>query len=101
MQDQMVELLGMQRSSQPGYTPFQDAPEQPEEEAVVPISIPAGELQRLTSNSQSERPLVEEARASVINGITRFIWHGGSPGDAWLHMTAAQVCSHACMTHTL
>ena len=94
----MVELLGMQRVNERGYTPFEDASEHAEEEAALPISIPAQELQRLTANGSPETTssLVAEARSSVFSTVTRFVWQGGSPGDAWLHMTAAQV-SISCM----
>ena len=89
----MVELLGMQRVNERGYAPFEDASEHAEEEAALPISIPAQELQRLTANGSPETTssLVAEAKSSVFSTITRFVWQGGSPGDAWLHMTAAQV----------
>ena len=70
------------------YEPFSDA--QGNEEDVLVLPVPAEELQHLTGNQHSSHEQLE-AKASKLLIVTRFLWQGGSPGDAWLHMTAAQV----------
>ncbi len=81
----------MKPAREPGYTPFSDAPSFQDEEIALPVSIPAEELQHLTESQDTENDTQTEARCSVVGTVMRFVWQGGSPGDAWLHMTAAQV----------
>ena len=83
-----VELGVMTRAR--GYTPFADAPPFDEEDTPLPIAIPAEELQHLTQHTDLEGRQADAA-PSTFNSVLRFVWQGGSPGDAWLHMTAAQV----------
>ena len=86
-----VELAGMTRTREPGYTPFADAPPLQDEEVPLPVSIPAEELQHLTGSNDTEVNKRRDAGASAFTSLVHFVWQGGSPGDAWLHMTAAQV----------
>ena len=92
----------MTRTREPGYTPFADAPPLEDEEPPLPLSIPADELQRLNQTQHTEPSMQADAAPSALTHMLRFVWQGGSPGDAWLHMTAAQVrilsgadCLHA------
>ena len=87
----IVELLSMTNAREPGYSPFSDAPAFLDEETVLPVSIPADELQHLTERHDSAPSGQTEAHPSFFSTVMRFVWQGGSPGDAWLHMTAAQV----------
>lgn len=75
----------------PGYTPFADAPPFPEDEdAPLPMSIPADELSHLNKTGDAEERRQPDANP-ILAAVVNFVWQGGSPGDAWLHMTAAQV----------
>ncbi len=79
----------MKKAREPGYTPFSDAPALEDEETPLPVSIPSGELQHLTE--EHDAASLEPPNLSAFSTFMRFVWQGGSPGDAWLHMTAAQV----------
>lgn len=81
----------MTRAREPGYTPFSGAPAFQDDEPPLPISIPAEERQRLTQNDDTEDSVQTDAKGTIFNTLLQFVWQGGSPGDAWLHMTAAQV----------
>ena len=81
----------MKKAREPGYTPFSDAPAFEDEETPLPVSIPSEELHHLTEDHDTASLEPQEASLSAFSTLTRFVWHGGSPGDAWLHMTAAQV----------
>ena len=80
----------MKKAREPGYTPFSDAPAFEDEETPLPVSIPSEELQHLTQNHDTALE-PQGASLSAFSTLMRFVWQGGSPGDAWLHMTAAQV----------
>ncbi len=81
----------MKKAREPGYTPFSDAPAFEDEETPLPVSIPSEELQHLTEDHDTASLEPREATLSAFSTLMRFVWQGGSPGDAWLHMTAAQV----------
>ena len=85
----------MTRAREPGYTPFSGAPPFQDEEPPLPINFPAEERQRLTQNDDEEAAAQAAAKGTILHTLLQFVWQGGSPGDAWLHMTAAQVCSAA------
>lgn len=77
------------RGNRNEYEPFSGASEHEENVVVLPVGASSEELQHLTGNHDLAQL---EAKASKLITVTRFLWQGGSPGDAWLHMTAAQVC---------
>lgn len=81
----------MTKAREPGYTPFADAPPFEDEETPLPVSIPAEELQQLTEPDNAHAGHQAVAGNTIFGALVRFVWQGGSPGDAWLHMTAAQV----------
>ena len=81
----------MKKAREPGYTPFSDAPAFEDEETPLPVSIPSEELQHLTEDRDTASLEPGDANLSAFSTLMRFVWQGGSPGDAWLHMTAAQV----------
>ena len=81
----------MKQTREPGYTPFSDAPAFQDEDTPLPMSIPSEELQQLTEGHEPSSPELPTAKQSVLSTLLHFVWQGGSPGDAWLHMTAAQV----------
>lgn len=74
---------------EPGYTPFANAPPFQDEEVPLPVSIPADERSHLTANEDTRQQA--DAHPTMLTAVVNFVWQGGSPGDAWLHMTAAQV----------
>ena len=83
-------MIETKRDRGSGYERFENASALEDDPVVLPVSVPAEELQHLTGNDSSVAQRVEQ-RASTLLTVTRFLWQGGSPGDAWLHMTAAQV----------
>ncbi|KAL0034791.1 hypothetical protein WJX77_007387 [Trebouxia sp. C0004] len=87
----IVELVGMKKAREPGYTPFSGVPAFQDEETPLPVSIPSEELQHLTEDHETSSLQPQEVNLSAFSTLMRFVWQGGSPGDAWLHMTAAQV----------
>lgn len=93
----------MKQAREPGYTPFSDAPAFQDEDAPLPMSIPSEELQQLTEGREPSSPELPAAKQSVLSTLVRFVWQGGSPGDAWLHMTAAQVLNklHSLLSEQL
>lgn len=75
-----------------GYTPFADAPPfQDDEETPLPVSISADEMAHLNKPGEPGTGTQVDVDPTVLSAVLNFIWQGGSPGDAWLHMTAAQV----------
>ncbi|KAL3158265.1 Lymphocyte transmembrane adapter 1, variant 3 [Trebouxia sp. C0009 RCD-2024] len=75
-----------------GYTPFADAPPfQEDEETPLPVSISADEMSHLNKTGEPDTGTQADADPTILSAVLNFIWQGGSPGDAWLHMTAAQV----------
>ena len=83
-------MIGTKSDRGSGYERFENAATLEDDPVVLPVSMPAEELQHLTGDDSSVVQHVEE-QASALLTVTRFLWQGGSPGDAWLHMTAAQV----------
>lgn len=82
-------MPGTNSDRRSGYERFYGNPSQEDEPVLLPVSMPAEELQHLTGDDcQHQQP---QDNASALFTVTRFLWQGGSPGDAWLHMTAAQV----------
>ena len=76
----------------PGYTPFANAPPFQDEETPLPASIPADELSHLNATDETQVARQTDAdQPTLLTAVVNFVWQGGSPGDAWLHMTAAQV----------
>lgn len=83
-------MTGPQSGQRSGYERFEGGSLHEDEPVLLPISLPAEELQHLTGDDDSAGQHVD-GRASTLLTVTRFLWQGGSAGDAWLHMTAAQV----------
>lgn len=83
-------MPGSGNNHRSSYERFQGAAAHEDEPVLLPVSVPAEELQSLTGGDSSMLELLQE-QPSVLLTVTRFLWQGGSPGDAWLHMTAAQV----------
>lgn len=86
-----VELIPMMGNREPGYTPFANAPPFQDEEIPLPVSIPADERSHLTAEEATETGQQADSKPTILTAVVNFVWQGGSPGDAWLHMTAAQV----------
>ena len=76
---------------EPGYTPFANAPPFQDEETPLPVSIPADERSHLTADEGTQTGQQADSNVTILTAVVNFVWQGGSPGDAWLHMTAAQV----------
>lgn len=76
---------------EPGYTPFANAPPFQDEETPLPVSIPADERSHLTADEGADITQQADSSPTILTAVLKFVWQGGSPGDAWLHMTAAQV----------
>ena len=90
--DPIVELVSMTGGRAAGYTPFADAPPfQDDEETPLPVSIAADEMSHLNKTAEPETAPQADDHPTTLSAVVNFIWQGGSPGDAWLHMTAAQV----------
>lgn len=90
--DSTVELVSMTGGRAAGYTPFADAPPfQEDEETPLPVSISADEMSHLNKTGEPDTGTQADADPTILSAVLNFIWQGGSPGDAWLHMTAAQV----------
>ena len=86
-----VELVTMMGGREPGYTPFANAPPFRDDEVPLPVSIPADERSHLNANEEINTEPQADSNPTILTAMVNFVWHGGSPGDAWLHMTAAQV----------
>lgn len=91
-----VELVTMTGGREPGYTPFANAPPFEDEEAPLPVSIPANERSHLTADEDTDTGQHADSDPTILTAMVNFIWQGGSSGDAWLHMTAAQVLQPIC-----
>ena len=84
-------MTGPHSGHRSGYERFEGASLHEDDDPVLlPISLPAQELQHLTGDGDSAGQHLA-GRASTLLTVTNFLWQGGSAGDAWLHMTAAQV----------
>lgn len=91
-----VELLTMTGGREPGYTPFANAPPFQDDDAPLPVSIPADERSHLTADEDPDTGQHADSDPSILTAMVNFLWQGGSSGDAWLHMTAAQVLQPIC-----